>query len=397
MRHASKLNKLWLTLLIFILLIYIGIGLVVFRSGALAHLEMPDFLSFFLDEKEKMEPDPRVEAYEVDGSRTLLDKVRDVFQSEAASKKGQIKIKSVDKFTKKGIKGMGFEIKEAYTDKVVETLYTDASGVALSAQLSMGSAYTIAPKETVSPYPLYRDPVYLKVTSPLMKVTLKHRIIESVQDYEIDTEGKVLAKEVDIDFPVILQNPELPNGCEVTAMAALLNYYGYPVKHTLLSDQYLPKRPLYSSNGKLYGPHPDQAFSGDPRSPYGWYSYAPPTVIAANTYLKEHHSKHVAIDKTGISEDEVIEFLNREKPLVLWVTRDMDVVNYNYSWVLDDGSKTVYKAASNLHAVVITGYNEREVKVMDPLKGTINYDRKVFFKSYQSLNQRAIVIEEVNE
>lgn len=397
MRNASKLNKLWLTLLIFILLIYIGIGFLVLQSGVLAQIEMPKFLSFFSDEKEKIEADPRVEAYEVDGSRTFLDKVRDAFQSEAASKNGQIKIKSVDKFTKKGIKGMGFEIKEAYSDKVVETLYTDATGMALSKNLLVGSAYTIAPKTTVSPYPLYRDSVYLKVTSPLMKVTLKHRIIESVQEYEINPEGKVLPKEVDIAFPVVLQNPELPNGCEITAMAALLNYYGYSVKHTLLSDAYLPKRPVYTNKGKLYGPHPDQAFSGDPRSPYGWYSYAPPTVTAANKYLKEHHSKHVAIDKTGISETEVMDYVTREKPVVVWVTRDMGVVNYNYSWILDDGSKTVYKAASNLHAVVITGYNEKEVKVMDPLKGEIAYDRVKFFKSYQSLNQRAIVIEEVNE
>ena len=39
---------------------------------------------------------------------------------------------------------------------------------------------------------------------------------------------------------LILQNPELPNGCEVTSLAMLLTSAGFPVDHVKLYQQYLP-------------------------------------------------------------------------------------------------------------------------------------------------------------
>lgn len=41
---------------------------------------------------------------------------------------------------------------------------------------------------------------------------------------------------------LILQNPELPNGCEVTSLAMLLTSAGFPVDHVKLYQQYLPTK-----------------------------------------------------------------------------------------------------------------------------------------------------------
>ena len=38
-----------------------------------------------------------------------------------------------------------------------------------------------------------------------------------------------MLESVKLDVPVILQNPELPNGCEVTSLAEVLQFYGFSV------------------------------------------------------------------------------------------------------------------------------------------------------------------------
>ena len=44
------------------------------------------------------------------------------------------------------------------------------------------------------------------------------------------------------DFGLILQMPELPTGCEITALTMMLNYYGYTVDKTVMASDYLPVR-----------------------------------------------------------------------------------------------------------------------------------------------------------
>lgn len=69
------------------------------------------------------------------------------------------------------------------------------------------------------------------------------------------------------DFPVVLQMPELPTGCEITAMTMVLNYYGYMVSKEEMAVEYLPTVPAnlyYGSDGRLYGPDLNRYFVGNP-------------------------------------------------------------------------------------------------------------------------------------
>ena len=55
------------------------------------------------------------------------------------------------------------------------------------------------------------------------------------------SEKKELPKSYIIQgFPIINQMPELPTGCEITAMTMALNYYGYQADKVEMATQYLP-------------------------------------------------------------------------------------------------------------------------------------------------------------
>ena len=57
------------------------------------------------------------------------------------------------------------------------------------------------------------------------------------------------------DFEVELQMPELPTGCEITALTMALNYYGCPADKVEIAERYLPTVPAdlyYGDDGRLY-------------------------------------------------------------------------------------------------------------------------------------------------
>ena len=61
----------------------------------------------------------------------------------------------------------------------------------------------------------------------------------------------------------ILQNPELPTGCEATAGTMLLKAYGYETDKMDVAGA-MKCLPLIERDGRLYGGHPDEVFVGDP-------------------------------------------------------------------------------------------------------------------------------------
>ena len=81
-----------------------------------------------------------------------------------------------------------------------------------------------------------------------------------------EPETNITNRQLNVDC--ILQNPELPTGCEVTALAIVLNYYGYGVDKCDLSDYYLDKGYIGETN-------PNDAFLGEPRYDYSYGCYAP--------------------------------------------------------------------------------------------------------------------------
>lgn len=198
-------------------------------------------------------------------------------------------------------------------------------------------------------------------------------------------------KEVNMPVSTIMQNPELPNGCEITSLTAVLNYYGYDVSKTEMSDRYLPKEKFITKNNKMYGPSPYKAYAGEPRDSGGYFAYAPPIVEAANKYFQTIGEDNQAIDISGSSRDVIMGLVEKEIPVIIWVTLDLSEPKVNRSWYFND-TKEYFPAPSNLHVVVLDGYFDDKVRAMNPLKGQVTYNADAFFDSYQALGSHALII-----
>jgi uncharacterized protein YvpB len=212
---------------------------------------------------------------------------------------------------------------------------------------------------------------------------------------EMQTSGNTIVTPNEAYIPVntLLQDPELPNGCEIVSLTAILNYYGYNVSKMAMADNYLPKQDFSWTQGKRIGPNPYKMYAGNPRSKAsGWYSFAPPIVEAANNYIATQENKMKATNISGSSKEQIISYLDQGIPIVIWVTLDLSVPNLNSHWYLSDTGE-YYKAYTNLHVVVLNGYKDGVVHVMNPLKGQVEYNMDAFFKSYEGMGKHALILE----
>lgn len=192
--------------------------------------------------------------------------------------------------------------------------------------------------------------------------------------------------------PVVKQNPELPNGCEVTALAAILNYYGIGVKKTELAKDYLPTSPVTKRGNELYGPNPYEAYAGDPsKKDGGYYVFAQPIVEVANQVLFENNSNYKALNLSDVSREEILAYVNSGVPVLTWVTIDLKKPRTSGYWIIEE-TKEKHSIFMNLHAVVLTGYENGKVTIMNPLTGNETINADIFFSSFKSLGSHAIVI-----
>lgn len=182
--------------------------------------------------------------------------------------------------------------------------------------------------------------------------------------------------------PVVLQNPELPTGCEPTALTALLMYYGYAIDKTDIVDKYMP----YSKNG-----NPKYGFVGNPYKRIGAGCFANTITITTNNFLKKmEDSLYKAYDVSGASRDDLYKILNDGNPVVVWGTMYNNYPNIN----LSKYKKGNYRLYDYEHCVVLYGYDKKKdiVYIMDPLVGNITRNATKFFKIYSMTGKYSSVI-----
>ncbi len=377
---------------IMIVLLVVLLGVMIFNSGVLVKIGL---LKSGIPEDIGIRPDdPRV-IEKVDESvdrglvRSTVDELMSLITGKV--KEGSIEIVASDALKSWGVENMTFEIKNAVTGEVMEQVVTNSDGTAKSMPLKYKRAYEIKQVSTAFPYEVSDETIVLEMKAPITEIKFDQRVEEQVKNYDKDTNGNIKIIESFVPVELIFQKPELPNGCEITSLTTVLNYYGYPIDKVTLSDKFLPMKPFYRKDGKLYGPHPDEAFSGNPRDGSGFYVFAGPTAKAGNDYIKSVGGEHAITDLTGSSRETIIDYVEQGVPVVIWVTLDLGAPNFNYSWLLDDSGEE-YPALLNLHSVAISGINGDQFSVMDPLKGNVMYDVNSLFESYESIGSRALVV-----
>lgn len=201
-----------------------------------------------------------------------------------------------------------------------------------------------------------------------------------------------------IEAENILQNPELPMGCEVTSLTILLRHLGYDIDKLTLSRNYLPKQEFYWWGGVLYGADYETTFAGDPEYSYNAYGcMAPCIVTTAENYLNDNGIKAEVKNLSGTPFEQLLsDYIDNDDPVLVWVTYgNLHETYYTDSWITPEGKTVTWKAWE--HCVVLTGYDKGagdngQVYVSDPLEGNVAYDMALFEQRYNEMDMNAVLV-----
>lgn len=186
-------------------------------------------------------------------------------------------------------------------------------------------------------------------------------------------------------FETVMQEPELPTGCEITALAQTMNYYGFGIDKVDLCDTFMPidHDGYYTMN---------DVYLGDPHSTNGFGCNAPVIVNTANDYFEYIGSDWYAIDLTDIMLNEVFYQVEQGRPVIIWTTIDQRETIAEYQFELGCGEDFWFNPFQ--HCVTIYGYDYDRgiVNIADPLEGNMEYDMNIFERIYEIMGKQAVII-----
>ncbi len=186
-------------------------------------------------------------------------------------------------------------------------------------------------------------------------------------------------------YKALLQNPELPTGCEVTSLCGLLNYLGFDIDKVTLADEFMPMDNVGVSTMM-------HAYIGDPKSEEGFGCCSPVIVQTADDYFESILSPCYAVDMTGRSLKELLYQVAQGRPVIVWGTIDLMLMPTEYYWDTNDGEEMWFNGLQ--HCMVIYGYDldEGTLSVADPLAGNVKYEMEKFNEVYQIMGNQAVLI-----
>ena len=182
------------------------------------------------------------------------------------------------------------------------------------------------------------------------------------------------------EVETVLQDPELPHGCEVTGLAMLLSYYGVEADKCELADKWLPKGAWGQTDFR-------KAFVGDPRKRVASAGcFAPVIADTANRYLTDINMTAVA--KENVSFPELLSMV-QEAPVLAWTTMNLQAPYIAQVWEVD-GEELYWQNLE--HCVVLTGYDAEKGVLYgtDPLYGPCEYDIKLFSIRFQTMYSQVV-------
>lgn len=195
-----------------------------------------------------------------------------------------------------------------------------------------------------------------------------------------DADG--LPRYASLDVAALLQDPELPTGCESVALTNALLFYEFDLTKTEIAQTWLP-----TSDTDFV-----DAFLGDPFSSDGHAAMPPAIVQAATSYLEAQGSTLTAVDITDSSFEEILTEVAQGHPVVAWCTIGLEEADEPYQTV--KRYDRTYGLYANSHTVVVRGYDldASVVFVSDSLSGQVAYDLETFAERYYAVGSQAIVI-----
>ena len=77
--------------------------------------------------------------------------------------------------------------------------------------------------------------------------------------------------------------------------------------------------------------------------------------------------------------------------MIVWVTIGMEKRRPTTGWNTEEGAFVEW--STNDHAAVLVGYTEKTVKIADPLKGLVEYDKEDFEASFISRSNQCVILQ----
>lgn len=195
-----------------------------------------------------------------------------------------------------------------------------------------------------------------------------------------------------VKAPLIRQLPELPTGCEITSLTMALNFYGFTISKTVLSDHFLEKAEYRTADFR-------KKFVGDPREIKAYGCYADVIVNSAEKFLSTVSGRSFdVVNLTGSEPNRLYAFLDMGYPVIVWATGKMMPVKEGPRW-MDRETGNIVTWLGNEHCLLLTGYDLEKgyVYMNDPQYGIVSYKMELFEERFEDLEKQAIVIVETTK
>lgn len=187
-----------------------------------------------------------------------------------------------------------------------------------------------------------------------------------------------------LDMLPILQYPELPTGCEITALTTVLNYYNCNVDKSYLAEYYLEQ-------GNVGQTNPLDAFVGSPFSDEAYGCYSDVIVNAAQSYINDYRTDLKVENISELDFPQLLNYVKKGQPVIFWTTMNLKKPYESTSWLID-GEKVQWYAYEHCMVLIGFDYDTDCYIVSDPLKGIVEYKKELMENRYNQIGKHAVLV-----
>ena len=99
-----------------------------------------------------------------------------------------------------------------------------------------------------------------------------------------------------------------------------------------------------------------------------------------------------AEDTTGTPLDQLTGEIDRGRPVLVWATIDFKDVRQSTKWTWTTASGEDYTPLVDVHCLVLTGYEDNQFYLSDPLETYESVRQQKFMEIFTAMGSRAVVI-----
>ncbi len=165
--------------------------------------------------------------------------------------------------------------------------------------------------------------------------------------------------------------------CEARSAADWAGYWGVNIDET----EFLGRLPRSDNPNEGFVGYPNDTWGNIPPSSYG--VHADPIASTLRSYGLDAHAGH------GLSWDEVRTEIAAGRPVIVWVIGQIWAGSASEYETEDGQTITV---ANNEHTMIVVGYDENSVHLVDALTGyTVTHSLENFLSSWSVLGNMAVI------